>query len=283
MNTGMIGFQNEIEAECSPELLFGLVKKTFCQRGWLQSELGMEYRPQQETMACEVMGALSNDQPLLFEAGTGVGKSLAYLIPSIFVALHQKRQGIVATNTISLQEQIKDKDLEICRALFSKVSELKTYSDFKIAFLVGKGNYLCTTRLDQAIAQKTELIPSNEQSELERIVQWSLDTKVGIRQELVPPPSFEVWDWVSADSSACNKKYCDPKVCHYQKARTKIRDAHLLILNHSLLFSLLGSGMPVPKGRGILYPEDFVILDEAHTVPAVATEHYGMGISSYGV
>jgi ATP-dependent DNA helicase DinG len=279
----MIGFQNEIEAESAPELLFDLVKKTFSEGGWLQSELSMEYRPQQETMAREVMGALSSDQPLLFEAGTGVGKSLAYLIPAIFTAVHKKRQGIIATHTISLQEQIKDKDLEICRHLFSKVPELKVYEGFKVAFLVGKGNYLCTTRLDQAIAQKTELIPSEEQSELERIVQWSLDTKVGIRQELVPPPSFEVWDWVSADSSACSSKNCDPKVCHYQKARAKIRQSHLLILNHSLLFSLLGSGMPVPKGRGILYPEDFVILDEAHTVPAVATEHYGMGISSYGV
>jgi len=279
----MIGFQNEIEADSAPDILFDLVTKIFSDGGWLQSTLGMEYRPQQETMAREVVGAFSNDQPLLFEAGTGVGKSLAYLIPAILIAMRNKRQGIVATNTISLQEQIKDNDLKICRTLFSKVPELQTYLDFKVAILVGKGNYLCTTRLDQAIAQKTELIPTDEQTELERIVQWSLDTKVGIRQELVPPPSFEVWDWVSADSSACNKKHCDPKVCHYQKARTKICDAHILILNHSLLFSLLGSGMPVPQGRGILYPEDFVILDEAHTVPRVATDHYGLGISSYGV
>ena len=279
----MIGFQNEIEAESAPEQLFDLILKTFAEGGWLQSVLGMEHRPQQETMAREVMGALNSDQPLLFEAGTGVGKSLAYLIPAILASVRNKRQGIVATHTISLQEQIKDNDLKICRTLFSKVPELKPFLDFKVAFLVGKGNYLCTTRLDQAIAQKTELIPTDEQSELERIVQWSLDTKVGIRQELVPPPSFEVWDWVSADSSACNKKHCDPKVCHYQKARTKIRDANILILNHSLLFSFLGSGMPVPQGRGVLYPEDFVILDEAHTVPSVATDHYGMGVSSYGV
>ncbi|MCB1123642.1 MAG: ATP-dependent DNA helicase, partial [Verrucomicrobiae bacterium] len=283
LNSPMIGFQNELEAESAPDLLFDLVQRTFTEGGWLQTVLGMEYRPQQETMAREVAGAFSNDQPLLFEAGTGVGKSLAYLIPAIILAVSQKRQGIVATHTISLQEQIKDKDLDICRSLFKKVPELAGYADFKVAFLVGKGNYLCTTRLDQAIAQKTELIPSDEQAELERIVQWSLETKVGIRQELVPPPSFEVWDWVSADSSACSSKNCDPKICHYQKARARIRDSHLLIVNHSLLFSLLGSGMPVPKGRGILYPEDFVILDEAHTVPGVATEHFGMGVSSYSV
>ena len=157
----MIGFQNEIEAESAPEQLFDLIMKTFSEGGWLQSVLGMEHRPQQETMAREVMGALNTDQPLLFEAGTGVGKSLAYLIPSILVAVHKKRQGIVATHTISLQEQIKDNDLKICRSLFAKVPELQPFLNFKVAFLVGKGNYLCTTRLDQAIAQKTELIPTD--------------------------------------------------------------------------------------------------------------------------
>ena len=86
----MIGFQNEIEAESAPEQLFDLIMKTFSEGGWLQSVLGMEHRPQQETMAREVMGALNTDQPLLFEAGTGVGKSLAYLIPSILVAVHKK-------------------------------------------------------------------------------------------------------------------------------------------------------------------------------------------------
>ena len=279
----MIGFQNELEANSTQEVLFKWIRKTFQENGWLQQHLGMEYRPQQETMAREVIGALSNDQPLLFEAGTGVGKSLAYLIPAILHAVRNKRQSVVATHTISLQEQIKDKDLEICKRLFKSVPELKPFAVFKVAFLIGKGNYLCTTRLDQAIAQKTELISSKEQTDLQRIVNWSLETKSGIRQELVPRPSFEVWDWVSADSSACNKKHCDPKVCHYQKAQNKIRDAHILIVNHSLLFSLLGSGMPAPKGRGVLYPEDFVILDEAHTVPTVATGHFGMGISSYGV
>ncbi len=279
----MIGFQNAIEAEQSGDFIFGLVNRTFRKKGWLQKFLGMEFRPQQEIMAREVVGALQNNEPLLFEAGTGVGKSLAYLIPSILVAVHQKRQGIIATHTISLQEQIKEKDLDICRSLFGKVAELAAFKGFKVAFLVGKGNYLCTTRLDQAIAQKTELIPSDEQFELARIVDWSLRTKVGIRQELLPAPISDVWEWVSAESSACSKKHCDPKICHYQKARAKIRNSHLLIVNHSLLFSLLGSGMPVPQGRGVLYPEDFVILDEGHRVPVVATKHFGMGISSYGL
>lgn len=279
----MIGFQNAIEANPSGNHIPGLVRNTFRRNGWLQKFLGMEYRPQQEIMARQVVGALQNDQPLLFEAGTGVGKSLAYLIPAILVAVQQKRQGIIATHTISLQEQIEKKDLKICRALFGKVDRLAAFKSFKVALLVGKGNYLCTTRLAQAIAQRTELIPSQEQSELERIVQWSLRTKVGIRQELVPSPISEVWDWVSAESSVCHPKHCNLKVCPYQRVRARIRRSHLLIINHSLLFSLLGSGMPLPRGRGVLYPEDFVILDEGHTVPGVATQHFGMAISSFGL
>ncbi len=281
----MIGFQNAVEAKAKPsgDHIPGLVHNTFRRDGWLQKFLGMEYRPQQEIMARQVVGALQNDQPLLFEAGTGVGKSLAYLIPAILVAIHQRRQGIIATHTISLQEQIEKKDLKICRALFGKVDQLAAFKPFKVALLVGKGNYLCTTRLNQAIAQRTELIPSEEQSELGRIVHWSGRTKVGIRQELVPAPNSEVWDWVSAESSVCHPKRCNPKICHYQKVRAKIRHSHLLIINHSLLFSLLGSGMPLPQGRGVLYAEDFVILDEGHTVPAVATQHFGMAISSFGL
>ncbi len=279
----MISLKDDEPAQMPANYLFQLVSKTFEEGGWLQAALGMEHRPQQETMAREVIGALENNQPLLFEAGTGVGKSLAYLIPMILMAMTNKRQGIMATHTISLQEQIKDKDLKICKTLFEKTPELHSFIKFDVAFLVGKGNYLCTTRLDQAIAQKTELIPTDEMSELERIVNWSHKTKVGIRQELIPPPNYDVWDWVNADSSACSRKNCDPKECHYQRAKAHIRKANLLVVNHSLLFSLLGSGMPVPEGRGILYPDDFVVLDEAHTVAGVATEHFGMGVSSYGV
>ena len=279
----MIGFQNATEAKLEGNPVPGLVEQIFRRGGWLQKYLGMEHRPQQEAMARQVVGALQTDQPLLFEAGTGVGKSLAYLIPSILVAVHQKRQGIIATHTISLQEQIEKKDLQICRDLFGKVAQLAAFEPFKVALLVGKGNYLCATRLNQAIAQKTELIPSEEQSELERIVRWSQRTKVGIRQELVPAPVPDVWDWVSAESSVCHPKRCKPKDCPYQRARARIRQSHLLIVNHSLLFALLGSGMPLPTGRGVLYAEDFVILDEGHTVPAVATKHFGMAISSYGL
>ena len=104
-------------------------------------------------MARGVAAAMRDDEPLPFEAGTGVGKSLAYLVPGIIQAVDQSRQLIVSTHTISLQEQIETKDLPICRRLFQATSALERYAGFKSAVLVGKSNYLCTTRLGHALAE----------------------------------------------------------------------------------------------------------------------------------
>ena len=102
---------------------------------------------------------MSKDSPLIFEAGTGVGKSLAYLIPGIIHSSKSKRPCIVSSNTISLQEQIEENDLAICRRLFEAIPELVPYAEFSSVVLVGKGNYLCPTRLANAITNKTELFP----------------------------------------------------------------------------------------------------------------------------
>src|SRR5882724_4479654 len=116
--------------------------KIFADGGWLQGLLRLEHRPQQEQMARAVAAAFRDDEPLLFEAGTGVGKSLAYLVPGIIQAMDQTRQLIVSTHTISLQEQLETKDLPICRKLFKSAPELERYAAFKATVLVGKSNYL---------------------------------------------------------------------------------------------------------------------------------------------
>ena len=261
-----------------------LSDQIFAPSGWLESVLGLEHRPQQASMARTTARALAGNQPLLFEAGTGVGKSLAYLIPGILTAVHCKRPFVVSSHTIALQEQIKTKDLEICRKLFAAVEELKPFKDFKFAMLVGRGNYLCQHRMFKAIETKGDLFGGSEQEELLRIIEWSNRTKTGLRDELSPAPSSEVWEWVNADSSACNKRNCTPHNCYYRKAQLQRRAAQVIIVNHSLLFSLISAGLaPGDKANGILYPDDFLVLDEAHTVPAIATEHIGLGISSYGI
>ncbi len=265
-----------------------LAAKIFAEGGWLHAGLKLEHRPEQETMARSVAAALRDDEPLLFEAGTGVGKSLAYLVPGLIHALDQSRQLIVSTHTISLQEQLETSDLPKCRRLFQAVPELQRYAGFKSAVLVGKGNYLCTTRLAHALADRASLFADADYDELQRIATWADTTESGLRHDLKPPPRAEVWDAVNADSSSCSRKHCDCEKCFFQRARARLRAAQVVIVNHALLFALINAGGARangsgPDARGVLFADDFVVLDEAHTVPDVATENFGLALSSYGV
>jgi ATP-dependent DNA helicase DinG len=268
----------------APALTAGI----FAESGWLQTGLHLEHRPEQEQMARAVAAALDQDEPLLFEAGTGVGKSLAYLIPGIIHAIDQSRQLIVSTHTISLQEQLESSDLPKCRALFKAAPPLARYAGFKSAVLVGKSNYLCTTRLGHALADRASLLADADYDELKRIATWAETSQTGLRHELKPPPRAEVWDVVNADSSSCSRKRCDCEKCFYQRARARLRSANVIIVNHALLFALINAGGARATGaatdaRGVLFADDFVVLDEAHTVPDVATENFGLSLSSYGV
>jgi ATP-dependent DNA helicase DinG len=283
----MIGLRDENDALPPPAPVSRapeLAARLFAEDGILASALRLEHRPQQEAMARAVSNAYAADEPLLFEAGTGVGKSLAYLLPGIIHAMDLSRQLIVSTHTIALQEQLDRNDLPLCRRIFSSDEDLERYGEFKSAVLVGKANYLCTTRLAAALQDKHDLIPTAEHAELQRIAGWAETSAEGLRHELNPPPTPEVWEMVNAESSSCSRKYCDCNRCFYQRARARLRAAHVIIVNHSLLFTHIAAGGAAEKGgsRGVLFPDDFVVLDEAHTVPEVATEHCGLRLSSYG-
>lgn len=269
--------------------LVKLVESVFKQDGFLQKNMGLDHRPQQASMALHVAQSLETNAPLLFEAGTGVGKSLAYLIPGLIHSIDTERPLIVSSHTITLQEQIRSKDLELCRQLFQAVPELKRYAFFRTALMIGKANYCCTTRLSNALkevnaSKQTEWLESQSKADFTRLAKWSAHSRDGIIQELSPSPGPDVWDAVNADSSTCSKKNCDPAVCFYQRARKQLLNANCIIVNHSLLFSLINAGMS-PEGEtpGILLPNDFVVLDEAHRIPATATDHFGIHISSYAL
>ena len=282
----MIGLTDEGGAK--PSRLPALVRDVFAETGTLCDALRLEHRPEQEQMARTVARALADDAPLLFEAGTGVGKSLAYLIPGIIHAVDQSRQLIVSTHTISLQEQIEQKDLPLCRRVFKEDPAGAPYAGFRSAVLVGKSNYLCPTRLSHALADRASLFADADYAELQRIADWAETTTTGLRHELKPPPRPEIWETVNADSSACSRKHCDCEKCHYQRARARLRQAHVIIVNHALLFALINAGGAQAHGaereaRGVLFPDDFIVLDEAHTVPEVATDNFGLSLSSYGV
>ncbi len=269
--------------------LVELVESIFKRDGFLQTALGLDHRPQQAAMALHVAQTLETNTPLLVEAGTGVGKSLAYLIPGLIHSINSERPLIVSSHTITLQEQIRSKDLELCRKLFNTVPELKRYAVFRTALMLGKANYCCSTRLSNALkdihaSKQTEWLENNSKADFTRLAQWAAHSKDGIIQELSPPPLPDVWDAVNAESSTCSKKNCDPAICFYQRARKQLLRANCVIVNHSLLFSLINAGMP-PTGDtpGILLPNDFVVLDEAHRIPAIATDHFGIHVSSYAL
>ncbi len=283
----MIGLNDDYARTVDPESeqdIAQLVESIFSEGGWLEEQLGLDHRPQQAAMARETTHAWMLDDALLFEAGTGVGKSIAYLIPGILHAVSSKRPLVVSTHTIALQEQIKNKDLALCKRLFSACEALRPFRNFRHAILLGRANYLCGARLKNALKSKTELFPSSEQTELNRIATWAQNTKSGLLQELDPPPLPEVWDWVHADGHACNNRNCTPKTCFFRKARETVRQANVIIVNHSLLFALLASGhFPQGDVPGILFPRDFMVIDEAHTLPSVATEYFGLRLSALGL
>lgn len=284
----MIGLIEDTGRPPESGYLQRLVESVFKEGGYLQTKLGLAHRPEQAHMARAVARSLETDHPLLFEAGTGVGKSLAYLIPGIIHSVDSERPFVVSSHTISLQEQIRNKDLKICRQLFDAVPELRRYAEFRTAMMVGKGNYCCTTRLANALKEaksaQTEMLPNDEKADLIRLAQWSATSKNGLLQELSPAPLPEVWDAVNADSSTCSRKNCDPNTCFYQRARKRLHSANCIIVNHSLLFALINAGMqPEDEARGVLLADDFVVLDEGHRVPAIATDHFGLHVSSFAL
>ena len=146
----------------SEDGILNLIGSIFKPDGFLQNALNFEHREQQEKMALSVVNSLQNGSHLVFEAGTGVGKSLAYLIPSVLFSKKRKRPCIVATNTINLQEQILNKDIPTIRELFGQTPELIPFAEFRCALLVGRGNYLCSTRLSKALSAKTDLFETRK-------------------------------------------------------------------------------------------------------------------------
>ncbi len=258
-----------------------LCERIFGDGGYASALPNFEHRPEQEKMAYFCAQTLAAGGSLLFEAGTGVGKTLAYLIPGIVEAKRGGKQLVVSTRTIALQRQIMEKDLPRARLLFSSVEDLSDCADFEHALLVGKSNYLCTHRLKRALAEKKELFDSEESKELERIAEWAASTQTGLLEELSPPPDPDVWSWVNADSSSCNSRNCSDGSCFYQAARRNIARANVVVLNHNLLFSLIAAG--ADSESGILFPNDMLVLDEAHTIPEVASECFGIGLSQGGI
>src|ERR1700677_2083822 len=252
------------------------VSLAFGPGGLLAKSKDFEYRPQQQAMASAVAKACQNRSHLIVEAGTGVGKSLAYLVPSIFHAVAEGRKALVSTHTINLQEQLFYKDIPIVQKLLP--------TEFKAVLLKGRQNYLCPLRLQRAMSHGGELFASKEQDEMKRIWEWSHRTRDGTLSDLDPAPDPAVWLQVCSEPHVCTPRTCGMGTeCFYQNARKEAELAKVLVLNHSLFFNFLAGAEAVLEESGYLFHNDFIIFDEAHTLESVAARHLGLEISHSGL
>ena len=233
-----------------------------------------EFRPQQLEMAQGIESAFRDGHHLLVEAGTGVGKSFAYLLPAIDYALRQKKRVVVSTHTISLQEQLIEKDIPLLRAVYP--------DEFSAVLVKGRGNYLCQRRLEQARQRQSNLFDDQRQLEsLWAIEEWSQETTDGSLADLPTLPDPSVWNRVQAEQGNCLGKKCNfYKGCFWQAAKRRMATGTLLIVNHALFFSDLALRM---AGINYLPKYDAVILDEAHTIEDVAGKHFGIEVTESGV
>src|SRR5881394_1887048 len=253
------------------------VRGFFSENGPLSKAKNFEFRPQQQEMAARIARALEEEQHVVLEAGTGVGKSLGYLVPSVLFALEWHKKAIVSTHTINLQEQLLHKDIPILKKVLPV--------EFEAALMKGRQNYLCPRRLERALQNEQELFTGPERSELQRLAESASTTRDGSLSDLSVEPDPKVWTQVCSEAHICTQKTCgqDPR-CFYQQARKRLLAADVVVLNHTLLFILLGSpDMQEERESGFLVPNDFIIFDEAHTVEQVASKQVGIGVSQYGL
>ena len=250
------------------------VGELFGPKGKLAAIRGFEWRPEQQQMAAAVAAALERRTHLVVEAGTGVGKSLAYLMPAVLHARRTGRKALISTHTINLQEQLLYKDIPLVRGLLG--------DDFEAVLLKGRQNYVCPVRLARAVRHGGDLFTNEEKPDLERIREWAATTSDGSLSDLPFEPPQQLWSQVCSEQHLCTPKTCGrDSGCFYQAARRRAQSAQVLVLNHTLFFTLLGE--PEEGGSGYLFPDDFVVFDEAHTVEQVASRHLGFSLSQYGL
>ncbi len=230
---------------------------------------GFESRPQQVQMARAIQQAFVRERHLAVEAGTGVGKSFAYLVP-VIQQIGDGQKAVISTFTITLQEQLVNKDLPFLMRCLPQ--------SFSAVLAKGRGNYLCARRLDFAFRRQRSLFgPASH--ELDKIHQWAGTTKDGSLSDLPFLPARATWDLVKSEHGNCPGRKCPHyRHCFYRRARRRWDEADLIVANHALLFSDLTLK---ETGRGFLPAYHRVVIDEAQNIERVAEEHFGIDLSNH--
>lgn len=230
---------------------------------------GFEKRPQQEKVLLDICQAYNENKILLMEAGTGAGKSLSYLIPSIYWSVYNREKVVIATHTINLQEQLWHKDIPLLKNILD--------FDFRIALVKGRNNYICLRKWDDII---NDGYSQEEMLFYLRLLIWLRTTKTGDKSELnLYQWEKEYWSNVAAESETCLGPRCPwyDNHCFVMHARRFAESADLLIVNHSLLFA------DIKTDNQVLPHFNLLIIDEAHHLEDGATEHLGVEVSSSGL
>lgn len=229
-----------------------------------------ELRPQQREMALRCAEAMTRGHHLAIEAGTGVGKTFAYLGAAIEQILVHRRRALVSTHTIALQEQLIERDIPFLQRALGV--------DFSAELVKGRANYLGLRRLKQASARQQALFAPGQLRILHQLEQWAYQTEDGTLSDLPEPVPFEIWEKVRSEHGNCLGRRCPTYTqCFFQQARRRAEQADLLIVNHALLAADL---VLRRENTSILPPYDVAVIDEAHTFEGAATESFGMRISN---
>ncbi len=259
------------------------IEKFLAPNSTLSDALGdYEDRPQQREMACKVAEAFNHDGIVAIEAGTGTGKSLAYLLPSLVYALDNKERVVISTNTINLQEQIIHKDLPVAKQVLGR--------EFKAELVKGRSNYVCKRKAqfarDELNQPLQKLFEDEFSGELREVLAWANDSEAGDLQELTVPPRNEVWERVVSEADNCLRVRCPfYESCFFYNSRRRAARADVLVVNHSLMLSDVAVRRESNNWStaAVLPPYKHVILDEAHHLEAVATKHLGSQLSPYSI
>ncbi|MCK5113341.1 MAG: helicase [Phycisphaerae bacterium] len=234
---------------------------------------GYEPRDEQLEMSRSVAEAFGANEHLIAEAGTGVGKSFAYLVPAILDVAQNHRRVVISTCTIALQEQIMGKDLPF----------LSDALPLEFTAVLGKGrsNYLCVRRLQSILKVHERLFTSERQhDQLANVADWAMQTRTGELQEIDFELDTSVWRKVCSDSGSCRGNKCPhAHQCHFRAARLRLLGADIVVGNHAFLMADLAIG----ESDGIIGPYDLVVLDEAHTVESVASDQFGTSVSNASI
>lgn len=233
---------------------------------------GFETRPQQQEMAAAIAETFAAGEHLAVEAGTGVGKTFAYLLPAIDqVAGSSARRVVISTHTIALQEQLIHKDIPFLREALDV--------PFSAELVKGRHNYLGLRRLKQASSRQRSLFGTGTQlATLHAIEDWAYKTQDGSLSDLTDTPSPDVWEKVRSEHGNCLGWRCPTyEPCFYQRARRRAEQAHILVVNHALLVSDLALRR---EGASVLPDYELAVIDEAHTLAQVAADHFGLNVSN---